>query len=180
MHWALCKRHGLGRPGSNPLKHHLVPVTENLDMKLLWELNIPTDTQVRHNRPDLVLLSSTQVLLMDVSVSSDQKVPTKIAEKITKYAHLCQELRRIWHVDDVRIVPLVVGALGGLTGASLSHFVLAYTHCRRCVAMVQKWHWMAMPERSRCHRRPQHVFLLCFLDKLFCFALSLLLEGSSL
>ncbi|XP_065188280.1 uncharacterized protein LOC135819059 [Sycon ciliatum] len=67
VHWALCKRHGLGRPGSNPLKHHLVPVTENLDMKLLWEFNIPTDTQVRHNRPDLVLRSSTQVLLMDVS-----------------------------------------------------------------------------------------------------------------
>ena len=125
VHWALCKRHGLGQPGSNPLKHHLVPVTENPDMKLLWEFNIPTDTQVRHNRPDLVLRSSTQVLLMDVSVPLDQNVPTKIAEKITKYAPLCQELRRIWHVDDVRVVPQVVGALGGLTGVSLSHFVLA-------------------------------------------------------
>ena len=83
VHWALCKRHGLGRPGSNPLKHHLVPVPENLDMKLLWEFNILTDTQVRHNRPDLVLRSSTQVLLMDVSVPLDQNVPTKIAEKIT-------------------------------------------------------------------------------------------------
>ena len=58
VHWALCKRHGLGRPGSNPLKH----------------------------RPDLVLRSSTQALLMDVSVPLDQNVPTKIAEKITKYA----------------------------------------------------------------------------------------------
>ena len=52
-------------------------------------------------------------------------MPTKLYEKLTKYAPLCQELRHIWHVDDVRVVPLVVEALGGLTGVSLSDFVLA-------------------------------------------------------
>ena len=34
-------------------------------------------------------------------------------------------------MDDVRVVPLVVGALGGLTGVSLSHFVLALAGTQR-------------------------------------------------
>ena len=50
-------------------------------VKLLWEFNIPMGTQVRHNRPDLVLRSSTQVLLMDVSVPLDHNVPTKSPKK---------------------------------------------------------------------------------------------------
>jgi len=114
VHWALCRRNNI--PCSKePRQHELVHVTQAGDLRLYWEVSIPTDIRVQANRPDIIIRTSKCALLLDVSVPLDINVTAKIQEKKTKYAALCRELQRIWGVRDITVHPIVLGALGGLT-----------------------------------------------------------------
>ena len=123
VHWTLCQQYGLGAPLCALRQHQLQHVIQDAtgETRLLWEVGIPTDRHVPSNRPDLVLRAADRVLLIDISVPLDTNVNQKMQEKIVKYAPLQRELQRIWSVQDIQVVPVVVGALGGLTRDSVQH-----------------------------------------------------------
>lgn len=117
VHWALSRR--LRLPcGETPHTHQLQHVAENDEHKLLWEVPIPTDIRLRSNRPDLVIRSGKKVQLLDISIPLDINVTVKYADKKGKYTALAVELRRIWGAEEVDIVPIIIGALGGATKQS--------------------------------------------------------------
>ena len=121
LHRALCKQHGL------PSSKQLVQVTSSASCKLMWEIYIPTDRVIKANRPDLVLVLDDRALLLDVSVPLDHRVNEKVQEKISKYLPLAAELRRIWN-KKITIVPVIIGALGGVSGTSRSHILSLGLH----------------------------------------------------
>ena len=46
----------------------------------------------------------------------ENNINKKMAEKRSKYYDLKREISRIWSLTQVDVVPVVVGALGGLVG----------------------------------------------------------------
>jgi len=49
-----------------------------------------------------------KVIIMDVAVPNSNNMMETIAEKQRKYRELQQEIKRMWQVEDVNVVPLVI------------------------------------------------------------------------
>ena len=91
-------------------------MTENEKVKILWDMCVQTDKVIQARRPDLVVVdkSKKEVLIIDFAVPADKNVREKESEKITKYQDLKMEIKRLWKMKRVRVIPLVVGALGSI------------------------------------------------------------------
>ena len=51
---------------------------------------------------------------MDIASPWDHRVHEKEGEKVEKYQDLKREIKNLWRVRHVEVVPIVVGALGGV------------------------------------------------------------------
>ena len=51
-------------------------------------------------------------VIIDVAIPGDCRIREKEIEKIEKYQNLKRELKRLWSLKKVEVVPVVVGALG--------------------------------------------------------------------
>ena len=78
----------------------------------MWDCAITTDRAVEANRPDIVLFNkiSKKAIIIDVAVPSDDKLLSTIAEKKRKYQTLSVELKDMYTLQGVQIVPVVVSA----------------------------------------------------------------------
>ena len=136
IHWDLCKKYGV-KVLAKWYDHVPEKVVENDQVKILWDFNIQTDHVIQHRRPDVVLLDKTKKMchLIDIAVPGDIRVASKEMEKIEKYQDLARELRKIWQVK-VKVVPVVVGALGTIPKALGKHLDEIGTNVR--VDLLQK------------------------------------------
>ena len=72
-------------------------------------------------RLDLILVDkkTKSCVIIDVAIPGD-RIRDKAIEKIEKYQNLKRELKRLWSLKKVEVVPVVVGGLGciskGLSG----------------------------------------------------------------
>ena len=84
---------------------------------IIWDMKIQTDKILEHSRPDIVILekNSRSCLIVDVSCPFDTRVLEKEREKIDRYQDLKWELQRIWECREVRVIPIVIGALGTIS-----------------------------------------------------------------
>ena len=73
--------------------------------------------------------------LIDIAVPGDSRVEVKENEKVQKYQDLARELRTLWQVK-VKVVPVVVGALGTISKALEKHLKEIGTSVR--VELLQK------------------------------------------
>ena len=89
-------------------------VVENDRVKILWDFNIQTGLVIQHRRPDIVVLCKTErkCHLIDIAVPGDKRIELKEQEKIDNYTALRQEVKKIWNLSQVVVVPVVIGALG--------------------------------------------------------------------
>ena len=51
-------------------------------------------------------------MLIDISCPFDTRIERKEKEKIEVYQDLKREIKRLWNVREVKIVPIIIGALG--------------------------------------------------------------------
>ena len=116
LHWDLCKKHGLENE-DKWYEHHPKPVSENQEVKLLWDFTIQTDKNVTHNRPDITLIhkKNSKCYIIDIACPGDKRIQDKEKEKIERYTDLGIEIKRIWKLKSVKTVPIVIGALGMFT-----------------------------------------------------------------
>ena len=56
-----------------------------------------------------------EVKIIDVAIPRDVRVCEKELEKIDKYKPIKDEIARLWEMQKVTIIPIVVGALGAIT-----------------------------------------------------------------
>ena len=76
-------------------------VIENENYKLLWDFPIQTDKELKHNKPDIIIIdkSNKTVQIIDIAIPSDYNVVSKRNEKITKYIDLSIEIKRMWSME---------------------------------------------------------------------------------
>ena len=69
---------------------------------------------MKARRPDLILVSkkATSCVIIDVAIPGDCRISEKEIRKIEKHQNLKRELKRLWSLNKVEVVPVVVGALG--------------------------------------------------------------------
>ena len=87
---------------------------ENENFKILWDLSIQTDKEIRANRPDIIFVDKREqtVLFIDVTIPNDHNIIEKRLEKIEKYTDLGIEIKKLWNMQRVDIVPIVIGCTG--------------------------------------------------------------------
>ena len=136
IHWDLCKKYGV-KVQSKWYDHVPEKVEETDHVKILWDFNIQTDHVIEHRRPDVVVLDKHEKMchLIDIAVPGDSTVASKENEKVQKYQDLARELRKLWQVK-VKVVPVVVGALGTIPKALEKHLKEIGTSVR--VELLQK------------------------------------------
>ena len=84
------------------------------DVILISDINIQCDNVIKARRPDLILVNkkATSCVIIDVAIPGDCRISEKEIRKIEKYQNLKRELKRLWSLKKVEVVPVVVGALG--------------------------------------------------------------------
>ena len=83
--------------------------------KLFWDWEHPMRTDCIARRPDLTLedKSKKTILLIDMACPNENNKIAKRDEKIGKYNGLCFELRERREGYTVKVVPTIIGCLGG-------------------------------------------------------------------
>ena len=95
-------------------KYEPSPVLENENFKVLWDFSIQTDKEIRANRPDIIFVDKREqtVMFIDVTIPNDHNIIEKKLEKIEKYTDLGIEIKELWNMQRVDIVPIVIGCMG--------------------------------------------------------------------
>ena len=77
-------------------------------------MSIPTDKNVKSNRPDITIDDTKRkpCMFIDISVPVCCNVVKKEAEKIIKYRDLEIEVQKCWDLKKVDTVQIVIGAVG--------------------------------------------------------------------
>ena len=96
IHSDLCGKLGHDKDETY-YNHGPQPVYESTHNKLLWDFKIPTDNEIEHNKPEIVVLDKTEwkCQIIDVACPSDTRVKDKGKEKFENYQDLKLELKRI-------------------------------------------------------------------------------------
>ena len=110
LHWDLCGQYEFER-SDKWYEHSPENVDDDEKGKLLWDVSIQTDKKLDHNRPDIVLVDkqSKSCLIIDVACPNDWRVESK--QKVNKYLDLAFEIKKMWNMKRVKVVPIVIGAL---------------------------------------------------------------------
>ncbi|KAI5718661.1 hypothetical protein M8J77_024813 [Diaphorina citri] len=110
IHQFIGNTHGLINNKDPHYKYDPEPILENESHKLYWDTTIITDRRLPANRPDIVLIDKIQknVKLIDIAHPNDHNILITMGEKIRKYQDLGIEIKDMWNMDKVEIVPVVV------------------------------------------------------------------------
>jgi hypothetical protein len=81
---------------------------------MYWNRDILTDRTIAHNRPDITLINKTKrtVYLIDVAIPNTPNLEKKYNEKIQNYLPLAEEIKSVWKLNSVTIVPIIISATG--------------------------------------------------------------------
>ena len=95
--------------------HQPLPVAENREVRITWEITIFTDKRMKHNRPDITVLhkDTQKWLLVDIAAPADQNILTTGQEK---YQNPALEIKRILRAKIVTVSPIVTSALRTISG----------------------------------------------------------------
>ena len=80
----------------------------------MWDLAVENCEGILANCPDIIIWRKVErtAQLIDVTVPMDMNVVSKYAEKLIKYRAIEISVQKSWNLLKVRVVPIVVGALG--------------------------------------------------------------------
>jgi hypothetical protein len=89
-------------------------VLESDNFKPYWNRSIITDKTIPFNRPDITLTNkkTKNAFLIDIAIPNTHNLAKTITEKQKKYQELANEIRAVWKLDAVQVVPIVISATG--------------------------------------------------------------------
>ncbi|XP_071052122.1 uncharacterized protein [Onthophagus taurus] len=115
LHKEIIKKYLAEHDDPNPYyQYEPRPVTENELVGVYWDRQILTDRPIQHNKPDILIYQKVEnkVIMADVAVPLAANIQKTNREKISKYVQLAEEIKKMWNVESVRILPVVIGATG--------------------------------------------------------------------
>ncbi|KAI5738323.1 hypothetical protein M8J77_005461 [Diaphorina citri] len=89
-------------------------VLDNEKSTIYWNKTIQTEAFTQHNKPDIVYIDKTTKLgyIIDMAHPADHNLQQKETEKITKYLPLVAEMKTLYRLNKVSIIPIIVSANG--------------------------------------------------------------------
>ena len=86
VHWKLCEKF----KSEKWYPHNPQTVSENVDHKLIWDMNIQCGNITVEKKPDIVIVNKMEktAIITDVAIPGDKRIIDKETEKIEKYQHL--------------------------------------------------------------------------------------------
>ena len=116
VHWKLCEKLNLEKSKKWYL-HNPQTVSENVNHKLIWDMNIQCDRIIVERRPDIVIGNKMEktAIVTDVAIPVDKRIIDKETEKIEKHQNLKREIQRLWNLKKIDVIPMVLGLLGSVT-----------------------------------------------------------------
>lgn len=114
VHNHLCHQNNLKKVITPFWKYEPDQVIENEHVKIYWDTQIITDRAVVYNKPDIIILNKRQkfAYIVDFAVPVDDNITKSYVEKLTKYQDLAYELKHIYELDRVEVIPLIISANG--------------------------------------------------------------------
>ena len=115
VQWKLCGLYKLKR-AEKWYEHIPNGVIESDDVTILCNFNIQCDHVIESQRPDIVVVlkKEKECKIIDIAVPGDCRIYEKETEKIEKY-ELKREIRKLWTMKKVEVIPIVVGTLGAVS-----------------------------------------------------------------
>ena len=116
VHWKLGEKLNLEKSEKRYL-HNPQTVSENVNHKLIWDMNIQCDRIIVERRPDIVIGNKMEktAIVTDTAIPGDKRIIDKETEKIEKYQNLKREIQRLWNLKKIDVTPVVLGPLGSVT-----------------------------------------------------------------
>ncbi|KAI5731304.1 hypothetical protein M8J77_007883 [Diaphorina citri] len=92
-------------------------------MKIYWDSTVVTDRRIEANRPDIVLVDKNEktVKLIDIAHPADHNILHSTATKIHKYQDLAIEIRNMWDMTSVEVIPVVMSTNGLIHPSFYTH-----------------------------------------------------------
>ncbi|HEY6435395.1 MAG TPA: hypothetical protein VIY47_02315, partial [Ignavibacteriaceae bacterium] len=114
VHQFLAQRYKLITTDDPYYKYEPQPVLENESIKIYWDRPVITDRTILANRPDIIIIdkSNKTAKLIDLAHPNDHNLNTSFSNKITKYKDLAEEIKIMWQMNSVEIIPIVISANG--------------------------------------------------------------------
>ncbi|KAL0840474.1 hypothetical protein ABMA28_015720 [Loxostege sticticalis] len=117
IHQKLAHKYKLIPPTQKPTPYYKYvpePVLENSHYRLYFDRAILTDRTTHYNRPDITLQDKKNhtATIIDIAIPNTHNLQNTIAEKLSKYTDLKDEIRRMWRLNEVSIVPIVLSTTG--------------------------------------------------------------------
>ena len=92
-------------------------IQENEKCKLWIDEKIKTDVKLRNYRPDIVAIDKKKKfgIIIDVAVVNPSLITSTENEKISKYDPLSDQLKHIYKLKKVKVIPYVIGFDGSVS-----------------------------------------------------------------
>ena len=96
VHWRLCGKYNLKR---SEKWYERAPegVVENEEVKILWDVMIQCDREIKARKPDIVVVNKNERsrAIIDIATPGDIRVCKKEQEKIERYQELKRQIKRM-------------------------------------------------------------------------------------
>ena len=95
-------------------EHAPEDVIENEEVKILWDVMIQCDREIKAKKLDVVVVNKNErsCAIIDMAIPGDITVGEQEKEKIERYQEIKREIKRMWNNRSINVIPVVVGALG--------------------------------------------------------------------
>ena len=114
LHWNICKEYGIET--KKVWEHQPEPITATEKASIFYDKPIVLGRYADGGaiKPDIIVWDKEKktAKVIEVSVPSDYGLNTAERKKVTKYQDLKNDLRQTRELDDIEIVPIIIGATG--------------------------------------------------------------------
>ena len=95
VHEKLCGKYNLKR--SEKWYEHTPEGVENKEVKILWDVMIQCDREIKARKPDIVVVNKNERswARIDIAIPGDIRVSEKEKEKIERYCELKRDIKRM-------------------------------------------------------------------------------------
>lgn len=114
IHQGLCKKYSMIDHLKPPHKYSPQWKQESDRATVYWDTAILTDKNVRHNRPDILVLEKKEKLgyIIDIAIPIDDNIGKSYQEKVAKYQDLAFELKQMYNLVKISVLPFIISSNG--------------------------------------------------------------------
>ena len=114
LHHTICQANNIET--KEVWNHQPEPVTSNQQVTIYYDKPIPTGRYIENKaiKPDILIHNHQEntVQIIDVSIPNDFGINRAEREKITKYQDLKNALNDEWELNNIEVIPIIIGATG--------------------------------------------------------------------